>query len=260
MSWFEIGPQVSVPRRLLRVTALGVAAFGSLTSCSKENEAGCFTSTGNITTERRELSPFRTLTTYDNITVTLVQDTQTYAEVRAGKNLQEDIRLEATGNQLVIRNTSRCNWVRRYDTPREVTLHTPRIHDIFLRGQSDIRTEGTFRADTLFAHLIGSGDFRLALQSQYLNMDQYELGDIYLEGRTQELHVTIGGNGSTYARGLPANRVFLRSNIATNGNGHFTVTESLVGTHAGTGTIFYSGISAASASLQISGKGKLVQE
>jgi hypothetical protein len=260
MSWLEIGPQVSVPRRLLRVTVLGVAAFGSLTSCSKENEAGCFTSTGNITTERRELAPFRVLTTYDNIRVTLVQDTETYAEVRAGKNLQEDIRLESSGNQLVIRNTSRCNWVRRYDTPREVTLHTPRIHDLFLRGQSDIRTDGTFRADTLFVHLIGSGDFRLNLQSQYLNMDQYELGDIYLEGRTQELHLTIGGNGSTYATGLPANRVFLRGNVATNGNGRFTVTESLIGTHAGAGTIFYSGIPAASAALQISGKGKLVRE
>ncbi|TGE08600.1 GIN domain-containing protein [Hymenobacter fodinae] len=260
MSWCEIGPQVSALRRLLRVTALGVAAFGSFVSCSKENEAGCFTSTGNIVTERRALAPFRVLTTYDNITVTLVQDTETYAEVRAGKNLQEDIRLEVTGNQLVIRNTSRCNWVRRYNTPREVTLHTPRIHDIFLRGQSDIRTTGTFRADTLFAHLIGSGDYHLNLQSQYLNMDQYELGDIHLAGRTQELHLTIGGNGSTYATGLPASRIYLRGNASTNGDGHFTATESLVGTHAGTGTIFYSGIPASSASLQITGKGKLVRE
>jgi hypothetical protein len=163
MFWCEIETQVSAPRRLLRGTVLGVAALLALASCRKENEAGCFTSTGTIITERRALAPFRVLTTYDNVQVTLVQDTATYAEVRAGKNLQEDIHLEVKGNQLTIRNTSRCNWVRRYNTPREVKLHTPRVTDLFLLGQGDIRTAGTFRADTLFAHLVGSGDYHLNL-------------------------------------------------------------------------------------------------
>lgn len=230
----------------------------SLAGCQKENEAGCFTSTGNIITERRALSPFRVLTTYDNVQVTLVQDTETYAEVRAGKNLQDDIRLEVEGNQLTIRNTSRCNWVRRYNTPREVTLHTPRLTDVFLRGQADIRTAGFFRADTLFVHLVGSGDYHLNLQSKYLNADQYELGDIYLEGQTDELHLTIGGGGSTYATGLPTRQVYLRSNFDSEGSAYFRPSELLTGVHAGIGTVYYHGMLATD--LRVTGKGKLVKE
>ncbi|UOQ76799.1 DUF2807 domain-containing protein [Hymenobacter sp. 5516J-16] len=230
-----------------------------LTACQPENEAGCFTSTGNITTERRSLPPFRVLTTYDNVRVTLLQDTITYAEVRAGKNLQEDIRLEVEGNHLTVRNTSRCNWVRRYNTPREVTLHTPRLTDLFLRGQADIQTSGTFRADTLYAHLIGSGDFRLHLTSRYLGLDQYELGDIYLSGTAAELHHTIGGNGSMYASELATGDVYLQTNFSSNGNGYFSPRQLLAGTHAGTGTIFYRGTPSV-ADFRVSGKGKLARE
>ncbi|MBX0290198.1 DUF2807 domain-containing protein [Hymenobacter sp. HSC-4F20] len=231
----------------------------TLSGCQKENEAGCFTSKGSITTERRSLPAFRVLTTYDNVAVTLVQDSVTYAEVRAGKNLLEDIRLEVRDGQLTIRNTSRCNWVRRYDTPREVTLHTPRLTDVFLRGQADIRTAGTFQADTLFAHLIGAGDFHLTLASTYLGTSQYELGDMYLSGTTQELHHTLGGNGSLYATGLLTSDVYLQTNASSNGNGHFRVSRGLAGTHAGTGTVYYTGAGSVT-QLRISGKGNLVRE
>lgn len=257
---FENRPQGNALPRLLRAVFASVGALLLLAGCQKENEAGCFTSTGRIITERRELAPFRVLTAYDNVRVTLVQDVETYAEVEAGKNLQADIRLAVEGNELTIRNTSRCNWVRRYDTPRDVTVHTPRLHDVFLRGQADIRTAGTFQTDTLFVHLVGSGDFHLSLNSRYLNMDQYELGDLYLDGQTETLLLRIGGNGSTYATDLTARNVFADTNFDSNGDAHVAPTQFLVGTHAGTGTIYYSGTPAQGVSIQLTGKGKLVRE
>ncbi|GAB2780624.1 hypothetical protein GCM10027175_18940 [Hymenobacter latericoloratus] len=231
----------------------------TLSACQKENEAGCFTSTGSIVTERRALPPFRVLTSNDNVRVTLVQDSETYAEVRAGRNLQEDIRLGVQNGHLTIRNTSRCNWVRRYNTPREVTLHTPRLTDIFLRGQADIQTQGTFKADTLFAHLIGSGDFHLTLSSTYLGMSQYELGDIYLSGTTQELHHTIGGNGSMYAQDFALQDLYLQTNADSNGKGYVAPTRLLTGNHAGAGTVYYHGTPSA-VTLRVTGKGKLTRE
>ncbi|MBB4601309.1 MULTISPECIES: GIN domain-containing protein [Hymenobacter] len=259
MSWFESWAQVSAPWRLLRVVAAGVAVTLTLSACQKENEAGCFTSTGSIVTERRALPPFRVLTSNDNVRVTLVQDSETYAEVRAGRNLQEDIRLGVQNGHLTIRNTSRCNWVRRYNTPREVTLHTPRLTDIFLRGQADIQTQGTFKADTLFAHLIGSGDFHLTLSSTYLGMSQYELGDIYLSGTTQELHHTIGGNGSMYAQDFALQDLYLQTNADSNGKGYVAPTRLLTGNHAGAGTVYYHGTPSA-VTLRVTGKGKLTRE
>ncbi len=258
MVWSDLTMQVSGLGRVLRALAVSGLVAGLLPGCSKENEAGCFTSTGSIVTERRSLPPFRVLTTYDNVRVTVVQDTDTYAEVRAGKNLQDDIRLEVKDDELIIRNTSRCNWVRRYDTPREVTLHTPRITSTFLRGQADIRTEGTFSQDTIFFHLIGSGDYHLNLRSHYVGMSQYELGDIYLTGSSQELHHTLGGSGSLYAAGFPIKSLYLQTNFDSNGNIHARAAGLLAGTHAGTGTVFYS--LRPQLEMKTTGKGKLIAE
>ncbi|AHJ98338.1 head GIN domain-containing protein [Hymenobacter swuensis] len=257
MVWSELKVQVSCSRWLLRGAA-GLGLLGLLPGCSKENEAGCFTSTGNIVTERRSLPPFQVLTAYDNVQVTLVQDAESYAEVRAGKNLQDDIRLEVQDDQLIIRNTSRCNWVRRYDTPREVTLHVPHLTSIFLRGQADIRTDRLFEQDTIFAHLIGSGDFHLALNSQYVGLSQYELGDIYLSGTTQELHHTLGGSGSLYASDFSLQDVYLQTNASSSGNARLRVGQLLAGTHAGIGTVFYA--LQPRLEMKVTGKGKLVVE
>ncbi|MBT2558483.1 DUF2807 domain-containing protein [Hymenobacter sp. ISL-91] len=251
--------QGNAPGRVLRVAAV-LALATALGGCQKDNEAGCFTSTGNIVVERRSLSPFQQLTTYDNITVILVQDSETYAEVRAGKNLQDDIRLEVTDGMLTVRNSSRCNWVRRYNTPREVTLHVPRLTDLFLRGQADIRTEGPFRQDTISPHLVGAGDLRLHLISHYVNMDQYELGNIYLSGSAKELHHTLGGSGSLYAQEFGLRDAYLQTNSGSDGNARLRPSRLLVGTHAGTGTVFYAPPAPTTLSLAVTGRGQLRPE
>ena len=253
--------QSNAPRRLLRARlGLGLGAALALAGCSKDNEAGCFTSTGRVVTERRALPPFRQLTTYDNVQVTLVQDLETYAEVKAGKNLQEDIRLTVENGHLTIRNTSRCNWMRRYDTPREVTLHLPRLHDVWLWGQADIRTQGPFRADTIFFHLTGAGSYNLNLQSRYLWLDQYELGDIRVQGRADELHLTVGGKGSTYAQGLATRTASFQTNPFSTGNAHLAPTDRLSGIHGSLGTIFYRPAPTLRVEVQMTGKGKMQAE
>lgn len=250
--------QGNAPRRLLRTAAvLGLGTSAALAGCSKDNEAGCFTSTGRIVTERRALPPFRQLTTYDNVQVTLVQDAETYAEVKAGKNLQADIRLTVENGHLTIRNTSRCNWMRRYDTPREVTLHVPRLHDVWLWGQADIRTQGTFRADTLFCHLTGAGSYDLTLNSSYLWLDQYELGDIRVRGRADALHLTVGGKGSTYAQDLATSTIDFRTNQFSTGNAHLAPISVLSGIHGSLGTIFYRPSPSLRVEVQVTGKGKM---
>jgi hypothetical protein len=249
--------QGNAARRLLRAgLALGVLLM--LGGCGQDHETDCLKSTGKVTTERRELPPFRILTAYDNVDVTLVQGPEIYAEVKTGKNLQEDIELTVSDGRLVIRNTSRCNWVRRYDTPREVTLHLPKLTDVFLRGQGDIRTAGSFRADTLFCHLVGAGDYDLDISSHYLNLDMYELGDISIRGRADDCHFTVGGNGSLRAQGLQTQQCYVKMTQDSDGDAHVTFADLLAVSHAGTGTVHYQG-NPARVITQITDQGKVVQ-
>ena len=239
MFWRNIWPQVSGPQPLLRGIVSLAAFLPLLSGCGDGHETDCLKSTGKVVTERRELAPFRVVIANDNVDVLLVQDTATYAEVRAGKNLQEDIELQVQNGQLTIRNTSRCNWVRTYDTPRELTLHQPRLTDVFLRGPGNVRTAGNFRADTLFCHLVGAGDFDLDITTDYLWVDSYELGNIDLHGKASEVHYTLGGSGSFRASGLQTRDFYFLSNKGSTGDAHVMASNFLSGTHAGSGTLYY---------------------
>ena len=231
----------------------GLALLAGLSTCGHGGD--CLKSTGPVVTERRDVAAgLVTVTAYDNVDLRLVQDTATYAEVRAGKNLIGDIELTRQGNSLDITNTSRCNWTRRYDSPREVTLHLPSITNVFLRGQGNGSTVGQFVQDTVFFHNIGSGDYDIDVKARLLFLAQYELGDITVRGSAEELNFTLGGIGRLFAQGIVVRRCYFRMTRDSGGDAHVRASDAVAGTHAGIGTLHYGG-NPAFTEILITGKG-----
>ena len=234
---------------------LTLVLLAGLSACGPGHGTDCLKSTGSVITQRREVAAgLITVTAYDNLDLRLVQDSQTYAEVRAGENIQDDIKLTRKGNSLEINNTSTCNWARSYDIPREVTLHLPRIINVFLRGQGNGSTVGSFRQDTIFVHLVGAGDYDLNVQARQLYVDQYELGDVTLHGSTEELNFTLGGSGRLFARDLAARRCYFTMTRDSDGDAHVRATDNVGGTVAGNGTLYYGGPPAFT-DIRVTGKG-----
>lgn len=234
-----------------RLTGLGrvlllLLGGASLSTCGPGHGEDCLTSTGPVVTERREL-PAGLLSVYanDNVDLILVQEATAtaapYAEVRTGKNLIADIETRVEGNQLQLSNTARCNWARSYDTPREVTLHVPAIKNVFLHGTGNVSTAGQFRQDTIFFHLTGAGDMNLDVQSNYLWMDLYELGDETVRGSADQLILTQGGNGRFFGQDLRTRVSYLHTNRDSNGDTYLQVTGFLGASIRGNGTVYYSG-------------------
>jgi len=242
--------------RALGRWGLGLAVAAGLSTCGPGHGDDCLTSTGPVETQRREVAPgLQTITLYDNVDLHLVQDSQTYAEVRAGKNLLENIEFHRTGDALEIANTSKCNWARSYDTPREVTLHLPRITNVFLRGQGNTNTVGEFVQDTIFFHLIGAGDLDLTLKSNQLFLDLYELGDVTVRGQANGLNFNLGGSGRLFAQQFAVRRCYFNLTRDSDGDAHVRATEALGGTVAGNGTLYYSG-NPATTDIQVTGRGR----
>lgn len=250
-----VAPQVSGLRRVLRLLLLFGLSTSLLAAC-QDND--CLKSAGDVTTERRDLPPFQQLTTLDNVNVTLVQDTETYAEVRTGAHLQSDLKLEVRDNHLQISNESTCNWARSYSVPHEVTLHVTKLTDISLYGQGNIIGQGQLQADTLFLHLKGAGDYDLDLRSNRLWIDQYELGDYRLRGETNEMLLSGGGLGRFFGANLRTNFSYVGLSPYADGAIHINAANSLTGIHAGTSTIYYSG-NPTTTEVQLTGRGKLVK-
>src|SRR5688572_25398055 len=123
-----------------------------LLGCQKENAPDCLKSTGKTETETRPLESFRTLRIFDNLEVTVVADSVHYVEVTAGKNLIGNIETEVKNGELSLRNINKCNWVRSYDKPFKVRVHTRELIDVFHDGDATLSSENVFPASTLFLH------------------------------------------------------------------------------------------------------------
>ena len=260
MRKMNLRPQGSGPgwftgmRRFGRA-GLGLLLAAGLSTCGPGHGTDCLKSTGSIITQQRTVEPgLLTVTTLDNVDLHLVQDSKTFAEVRAGENLIEDIQLTRKGNSLEISNSSRCNWVRSYDAPREVTLHLPRITNVFLRGYGNINTVGTFAQDTIFFHLVGAGDYDLSVQARLLFLDQYELGDITVRGSATDINFTLGGSGRLFAQGITPKHCYFNMTRDSEGDAHVRATDAVGGYVRGTGTLYYGG-PPASTDIRISGRG-----
>jgi len=241
----NLSPQVSGPCLFWGIISLLL----SLTGCSN----------GEVITKRYELPRnLQTLTVYNNLDVQLVQDTEYYAEVQAGEKVADAIKLDVEGSHLTLRNTSSYNWTRSYDTPRRITLHLPRISNVFQRGYGLLSSAGEFRQDTMFLHLVGAGNIDLTLNGTYLNTDMFELGDMTLRGQLEELVLEVGGNGRLFADGLQTRRCFFRTTRDSNGDAYVRATDAVIGTVAGKGTFYYSG-NPPNTGIQVTGKGRVVR-
>jgi hypothetical protein len=255
---FRIRLQSNAVGGLQRSILLLAGAFG-LSTCGPGHDADCLKSNGTVTTQRRTIDRrVRSVVVYDNVDLIIVPDTATYAEVTAGKNVIDELTLTYSNPQtLLLNNTSTCNFVRSYNTPREVRLHTPRLTNLEQRGYGTISTASHWAQDTLFVHLIGAGDVKLDLTSTYLLTDMYELGDMTLSGTAEEFHPVVGGTGFLFAGGLQARFCYCQTDRGSLGDAHVRATQALGGTLAGKGTFYYAGNPGL---IDVKGSGKLVKE
>jgi hypothetical protein len=215
-----------------------------LGACGSGHDTDCLKSNGPVVTQRRAISrQLRQLQAYDNVDVTIVPDTAYYAEVRAGENVIDDIEFSspAGAKQLIIRNTSRCNWARSYNTPREVRLHVPALHDVEQRGYGLLTTASQWAPDTLFVRILSPGDVNLNVKSTYLYIDIYDAGDLTLSGYAHDFHPNLGSNGFLFASALQADFCYFFTYPSWVGNAHVRTRGNLGGTLNGSGTLYYSG-------------------
>ena len=210
-----------------------------LWGCQKENVWDCVKSTGPVQTEIRPLAPFRTLRIFDNVAVTVVEDSIHFAEVTAGENLHKKLITEVRNGELTVRNINKCNWVRSYKNPLQIRLHVAKLKDVFHDGDVLLKSENRFPADTLFLHVTGAGDTELELETETVWLDMYELGDVRLSGNNRSLTAFVLSNGSLKAEGLLNEEAFVK--ITDQGQAFLQVSKLLTAEINGLGNVYFTG-------------------
>jgi hypothetical protein len=181
-----------------------------LWSCKPESIGDCFKSTGKTIEESRVIPSFKKLLIRDNINVFIRYSTVRSIQVRAGKNLIDEISTEVNSGTLHIENENNCNWVRSFKREISVFVETPELNEITYYGSGEVNFQNNFVSDTLLVNMWqASGNLHLAFTSQYVEVKSHTgTGTIHCEGQSEEIVAFMGGNGSINTFDVQCKRVF----------------------------------------------------
>jgi hypothetical protein len=227
-----------------------------LYACKKENLFDCFKSTGDIVTERRSIEPFTETIIYDNANIIIVQDSLTYIEVEAGKNLLPLITTEIRDGKLVIENNNKCNWVRDFSVPVNVYVHVPALRGLDTFGSGKISTQNTLTVDVFEINSRNTASIQLNIIANEIYSKQHAaFGDNTISGSAGSLFVYNTGQGFCDCSQLTVNDATVIS--STTGQTYVNACDDLHAEISYSGNVYYKGAPVISS--VITGTGKLIQ-
>ena len=176
----------------------------ALLSCL--GEVDCLKSTGNPSTEIRKIKGFRTLTIKDNINVELTDHADSTVTISAGKHLIGKIKVENTGDNLLIANENTCNWARSYAPEIKVTVGVRQSNLVVEHyGYGTVTSTAPLAVQYLvFNSFSAGGNADIQLNNPYLSVYCNTQADLRFSGSTHYLQVIMDGLGRVSAEGLRA--------------------------------------------------------
>jgi len=218
------------------LTILVIVIF---TSCNDEGAPGCFKTTGDILEYNIELEEFTSIDVRNNFNVTIEQGSVQRVKLTSGANLRGNISLEVMGDELIIQENSKCDWVRDYGN-FNVHIVTPQLSQIRSSGGGVISSKGTLQFNNrlvLISELF-TADFRLDVDLPGLVITNNDLSNYLITGEVSKLNVGFyAGDGRFDGSDLVAETVV----VFQRGTNDMIVnaTQSLTGEIRSTGNVIY---------------------
>lgn len=229
----------------------GIAA---MFACSKAGK--CFSNSGSVIQEARQVSPFDSIDLGDNVNLILTQDSVDRITVEAGSNIISGITTETVNRQLLIRNLNTCNWMRSYEKPLNVYVSFRRFWKLSYNGAGNVSCTNTMNMDSVKLEVFGGcGTIDLTLSSNkgwfVMNMGT---ADFQLHGRCDIASFYLNDMGLIQAKDIKTKYCSV-NNSGTN-NCYVNVSTVLYAVIQNIGSVYYTG-DPASVGGKITGSGVL---
>lgn len=160
--------------------------------CNSIDSLDCFQSTGDIVVEEYNLKFFNKIQVWERVQLFVQYGNIAKVRVETGENLINEIKLVVQDSVLTISDRNSCNFVRDYAVTK-VYVTSPDIRRI--RNSSGFTVESIGVLPYPFMDLVSEdrtgedvyhidGDFRLELDSNWVNINASGLSTFHLSGRS----------------------------------------------------------------------------
>lgn len=200
----------------MKISSILGSLFLLLVACSKPSD--CVESTGVPTSKQFELSGFEKIIVNKGIGLVVTQGPDYKVEVRTGANLIDNIDIKLDGDKLILKDNTRCNWVREYGQT-VVYVTAPNLTEIYSKTEKNIVSSGTISFPSLRLVSmdlydgysgVGIGDYVFEVNNQNITLDTNGLSRFTITGQTNSLHINVfEAGGIVDTQNLLANSIFL---------------------------------------------------
>jgi len=162
-------------------------------SCDSENANDCFQTSGTPTAKEFSVDDFKKINISEGIELIIKQGTEKKVVVKTGKNLLNGITAEVVNEELFLRNSNGCNWVRDYNATR-VYVTTPTLINVYSSSQFGVKSDGILDFPSLSLQSgmfndTASGTFELQVDCINLSIEDNRATYFAISGTTQNLTV-----------------------------------------------------------------------
>ena len=167
----------------------------TLFSCDSENAPDCFQKSGTIITKEFAVGNFEKINISQGIELIIKQGPETQVTIESGENLMNGITAEVVDNQLFLRNSNGCNWVRDYNDTK-VYVTTPTLVNVYSSSQFAVKSDGILGFPVLSLQSgmfsdTASGTFALEVNCGTLTIEDNKSSYFKLSGNTIDLGVNF---------------------------------------------------------------------
>lgn len=212
-------------------------------ACNSENANDCFQTSGNSIQTEVAVSDFERILVNRDVELIIKEAVEYKVIIETGENLINDVQVKVLGNQLILTDNNNCNYVRDYGITK-IYVEAPNLTEIRTSSQYEISSDGilNYNALTLLSEDFSGesqftvGDFRLAVNSETLNVVSNNISSFYLEGTVTNFFAGFyAGSGRLESENLIAQNidVFHRGS----NDMHINPQQSLTGELRGTGDV-----------------------
>lgn len=211
-------------------------------NCNNEDSNECFKTAGDIIQIEVELPSFDKVVIHEHIQLFVTQGNEQKIIIESGENLLPNISAEIINNELIVRNSTTCNFVRPYDVTK-VYVTSPNLTRIRNASELIVSSIGKLTYPSLYLMSLGDedrflsvGDWYLTIENESVKIWSNGVANFYISGATTNLDLNFS-NGDTRFEGqtFKSNHIKVQQ-ISSNDILVYPI-ESLTGSIKSTGDI-----------------------
>lgn len=221
------------------ITSLICILLISLSSHAQWNSSKQTKGSGNVITENRTTPSYEGISISGFFDINLVAGKEGSITIVGEDNITPNIKVEVKDNILKIFTEKDKYFSSSKGKNVVITIPFESINMVSLSGSGDINSNDIIKSTDFVAKLSGSGNLKLKVDSQKIDLSLSGSGDVIVNGNTDEFITKISGSGDIDASGLKSKN----ANVSISGSGdtRLNCSESLYARISGSGDVEYTG-------------------